>query len=698
TNECELYKADPEGTCCLIMGSQCRQIVINRGFEDISGAFPTAWSPVIHRVRGTPVGVTEFPTDHLWLNYSMVAFTDSVEVTDIGFVALRQDLSSRNARISDFRRGVRPIEDWKAVPYMSYSNNNQQPVPNSLSFDSPEQLFQTIGSSLQWKVYYEMQYFYATGCGFEIVVRGKMGQDVKSLHYYYVVNSSAQGCQPQDTVADKYIFKQTPAEMTWLSDSANIYSDWVAAGWSTDYIVSELSLVSHGVRLFDSWTPNAQLVRWDDIKLTKESGGVIPPTICEARGKRCCDIGAGAGDYFGLQLTCPLGKECWSDCALSTSYSLSNFIRDSNNDDKKNMSTGFFQYIKDPSEQTTEELESIPRRCEGSECNLFDYGSGYAACLDTSDNAPRSCRNWNDKKNTYKLNLDDTSLRTPTENGTYELVIRVQYKPTSLGNCGQILDPETNQYVPIPTCVMYEAKQQFTVGASCTPSWQCGNWTPYPCTGIKQTRNCTDTLCGQGTKTFERNCCTENWQCGDWSTECIGGMRTRTCTDLNNCNTTYNLNNTWADPSCLGPAPCTEADWSCTEWTPSICPREGYQTRTCDLIAACDEATGYVPEESRSCMPVEEKPSLGWLIYVLIGIIVVAVVIFVILKFAVPKGPAKPKAAGAPKETYPELASYIKDALATGATRQDVMIKLKEAGWPKEAIETAFKEAEKPQK
>ena len=43
------------------------------------------------------------------------------------------------------------------------------------------------------------------------------------------------------------------------------------------------------------------------------------------------------------------------------------------------------------------------------------------------------------------------------------------------------------------------------------------------------------------------------------------------------------------------------------------------------------------------------------------------------------------------QEAYPELTSYIKDALSTGGTRAEILAKLQEAGWPREAINTAFK-------
>lgn len=41
---------------------------------------------------------------------------------------------------------------------------------------------------------------------------------------------------------------------------------------------------------------------------------------------------------------------------------------------------------------------------------------------------------------------------------------------------------------------------------------------------------------------------------------------------------------------------------------------------------------------------------------------------------------------------YPEVASYIKDALAAGAAKPDIKVKLNEAGWPDEIIEESFQE------
>lgn len=50
--------------------------------------------------------------------------------------------------------------------------------------------------------------------------------------------------------------------------------------------------------------------------------------------------------------------------------------------------------------------------------------------------------------------------------------------------------------------------------------------------------------------------CTESWSCPDWSTvSCISGIKTRACTDANNCGTTYNRPS--LSQSCGGGGTCT---------------------------------------------------------------------------------------------------------------------------------------------
>jgi len=72
----------------------------------------------------------------------------------------------------------------------------------------------------------------------------------------------------------------------------------------------------------------------------------------------------------------------------------------------------------------------------------------------------------------------------------------------------------------------------------CTPEWECSDWSSCD-EGIK-TRNCTDqNECGteEGKPETEQECeetCEQNWTCTDWS-KCVNGTQTRNCTDENNC-------------------------------------------------------------------------------------------------------------------------------------------------------------------
>ncbi|UZE94167.1 MAG: hypothetical protein IB618_01165 [Candidatus Pacearchaeota archaeon] len=672
--ECVVNRADPEGICCQMMGPQCRQIIINSGFEDIWGSLPRSWTPSVVGMAGNAFGIEEYWMDPLGQVTSIVAFTDSnsIQMTQ-GYAAFYQDLTARASPISAFRKGY--IPERKATYSSSGSNFETE---NELNFDGLSFQGILLSDPLQWKLNW---YKYDLGCAFELVIKSNSG---KKLHYYYPIDNACSftAIYPNyNPNIDAFIPKTLPTISNWSNESADLYSDWIAQGWPENDLVKEIWIISHG-KPSTTW-PYAQIVRWDDIKLTKTTTGVTPSDLCEARGKKCCAEGTGLGSYFE-QFECPEeGDECWSSCAANLPLTLATFVRESTSDNKRNITSGFFQYIKNPSEWSDEDTQS--GRCKDSICTLFDFGSGYAACLDTSSNAPSSCKNWD---NIYELFLDDlTHFKTPGENGTYDLVVKIQYKPTNK-YCGTIQDPQTGEWITLETCTMYEVKQSFRVGEVCEPVWQCTEWLPYPCTD-KQTRNCTDTTCGLGTKTEERACCVENWSCGSWG-DCVDSYRTRTCVDLNNCSTTHILNDTWYDPICAALPPCTADDWSCTQWQPTICPETGIQYRTCDLIGTCDpqDPSSYIPVEEKTCIPPEpEKPALGWLIYVLIGVILLAAIIFIVKQFILPKAGKKPKA----KESYPELTSYIRDALATGATRAEIKAKLKGAGWPENSINAAFK-------
>jgi len=77
-----------------------------------------------------------------------------------------------------------------------------------------------------------------------------------------------------------------------------------------------------------------------------------------------------------------------------------------------------------------------------------------------------------------------------------------------------------------------------TINTSCTPNWNCTNWSS--CSGRRQNRTCRDlSFCNTNMPPLNQSCslgsCTPNWNCTAWSA-CTNGNQTKTCTDLNNCN------------------------------------------------------------------------------------------------------------------------------------------------------------------
>jgi hypothetical protein len=116
--------------------------------------------------------------------------------------------------------------------------------------------------------------------------------------------------------------------------------------------------------------------------------------------------------------------------------------------------------------------------------------------------------------------------------------------------------------------------------------------------------------------------CTENWECTPWSSwsECSENIqtRTRTCTDLNDCNTTLNKPQETESQSCE--TECIES-WQCTEWVSwsewQECQENNTQirirTRACYDENNCG-TTEFKPNEtdteSRECdyVPTQQKP------------------------------------------------------------------------------------------
>ena len=633
TQECVLNDADPEGTCCRQAGSACSQIVVNRGFESFASNLPASWSPkqsgmILIDAAGYE---TDVMTNESSEEISTVAFTDSSAMTPSatnGYIALTQSFGQRATPISQLGfetlknptvNAIGPITSFKALSY-------------KLSYDN-------LGSSF--------------GCAFEVIIKSTQG---RNLHYYYKVDN--QCLMPTSTTTERYIARIPPSMDIFINENLDLYSNWKDGGglWKETDTVSEIWLVSHGKK--DSQENlYSQRVRWDDVKITKM--GASASTNCTSRSttpypKKCCDDGAGIGSYYGDQLTCPEGQECWSSCTIaggSIKMSLVQFISKSTTKTKSNRQSGMYK--------------------ESGIGTLYDYGegntAGYTACEDTGNttSTPINCRGWN---NIYELNLNrtDIALKTPTMNGSYELTVRLTYTPE--GNCGY--DPEEEK--DIETCLLKEMSVPFYVGGAPTPS------------------NCSDADYGGNSTPI-----------GEWSnwTECLASSQTRTRQVLLTYHgTEYGCNNTristeTGQQACTEARTCDETDYDCTEWMPLQCPSSAMQSRTCTkkTYSTCKD-TGYRPEESQSCTyipPTEEKPYMQWIIWAVVFIVVAVAIIIVVWKVIIPSTKGKGKAE---TEVYPELTSYIHDAQATGASRQDITAKLQEAGWPKDQIDDAFKQ------
>jgi len=130
--------------------------------------------------------------------------------------------------------------------------------------------------------------------------------------------------------------------------------------------------------------------------------------------------------------------------------------------------------------------------------------------------------------------------------------------------------------------------------------------------------------------------CKENWTCTDWS-GCVNGLQTRTCTDLNKCNTIKNKPN--ETQSCVvqtPQTPCIE-DWSCADWSDCI---NNQQTRTCTDLKNCG-TTVDKPIESRDCIVTTPPAITGlflglttmdWATAIAAGIIIAIILIVLFRK------------------------------------------------------------------
>ncbi|MEM4214757.1 MAG: hypothetical protein QW484_00075 [Candidatus Pacearchaeota archaeon] len=612
------------------------------------------------------------------------------------------------------------------LKFDSYQQNQQQNQPKEVYFQaqlpvqpSPQPVPGQRGL-IRWTLAYTTitPIIQSQGCAFEIVVKGVDSINTtatRNLHFWYKVPTSPNSCnKPSNTSTDKYISMSPPPQNNVSNYSIDLYSAWIQAGWNVTDIITEVTLVSYGV-LDQNNQIHGQRVYFDNVELRKY--GTEPSLNCTSRGKNCCVKGAGLGNYLGDQFICPEDLACYDRCTPSLVRNFEGFKALSSTPSKFN--------------KTTEKCRVI---IEGREIDLIDYcypqgippnpilaGEGYTACIDTGNTSstPLNCRGWD---NTYVIDLNHNAFaafKAPTQNGTYALTLKLLYNhQTPNANCSEGClnygEDSCRKY-----CVITEIKAPFAVGEEISAPAECYD-SYYNCANapiIQDWSAWSNCVNGQQSRSRILNCTYigTNPQCERY--------RAITQTETQNCTVVI---------------PCSESDYSCDEWQPALCSPQSTQTRTCQLTSTtcspnvtgstapitertCDrniiieyvqaqysqgitrsqvqralQQAGWSQSEIESILNhiygVEEKPSVsGWIWIVIIATIIVVAVI-VIIVFVMPKSKkGKSKTAGAAETSYPELISYIKDALATGATKAEITAKLQEAGWPKEAIEESFR-------
>jgi hypothetical protein len=175
------------------------------------------------------------------------------------------------------------------------------------------------------------------------------------------------------------------------------------------------------------------------------------------------------------------------------------------------------------------------------------------------------------------LNLSATSL-ADGEGCNYS-------ESCSSGFCVHNVCRPSNPYCPCPS------------GQSCGDDGTC--YTPTPPSG--------PIISGGGGGGIYITPCTEKWNCTDWS-ECIAGTQTRTCKDGNNCGTTKNKSaesqtcsiitgGATGETSGGTTTPECNEDWTCTDWSDCI---GGTRTKTCVDKNNCGTTIGK-PTEAETC-------------------------------------------------------------------------------------------------
>jgi len=137
--------------------------------------------------------------------------------------------------------------------------------------------------------------------------------------------------------------------------------------------------------------------------------------------------------------------------------------------------------------------------------------------------------------------------------------------------------------------------------------------------------------------------CNENWKCTGWS-DCEDSVKIRTCTDLNNCNTSKDIPRESIE--CVldeDPKLCIE-NWDCGDW--SLC-NSGIRIRDCIDLNTC-RTTQSKPVDTINCE--SSAPGNSPLVGIIIGLILFSLVSFLI--WLIIRYIKKKKSASQPASNY----------------------------------------------
>ncbi len=747
TNECEIKREDPEGYCCSRNPAECTQVILNKDFD----AGLDSWYRVPASGDFINVENVIWIDDEENEVFSNAAFEDSSLATRNTTYSLRQGLGTRKISINSLNnvpsQPITFLQEWfcntttdscqsendVSCPNSQCSNgacvspaysalvspvnlfsggavfsiltedniyyyqSQSQSAPQGQSaacYDSDGKNYYAKGNCsmnginvatdrcisqpplepiskglLKYRIAWQKEDIKDYGCAFEIVVKGESLSGIRNLHYYYKIDNLCN--HPAVNSTDKYIDMSLPGEsyvgeVIWDTKEIDLYSDWTAkfgTGSSNDNI-TEIYLLSYTKTLNN--LGYGQKVWLDYAKLEK-AGHVEPFTECTNLDKQCCLEGTGLEDYLGRQLNCSSGYECWSKCTSLSAMKLTTFISISSSSGKRNTTSGDeCQAIVDG------ELKLLHDPCYL--VSQGGVGKGYTACL-TNPNSG-TCSNWD---NTYRVDLSSSgiNLKAPNKNGSYTLNWKFDYFPTIAEPCYDYddSDPENPVEVPVP-CLIFEKTTRFTVGSvlSCEENWAVINVTD--CINNLQTVTEEDLArCPENSPTWQR---VTNQSCGitlcsPSSYQCFGNIYQQ-CSqngsiwiDLMDCNVQNQLCDIYQE-GCY--TPCTP---NC----------EGVKCNS-------DDGCGGI------CVDNCNETNIPWMIIIIIVLVVIAIV--VVLLLVLKKTPKYGTSIGqdstmpGSSSQYPEVVSYIKDAVAAGAGKPDIKAKLLEAGWPNDVIDQSFRD------